>query len=152
MSLMINTFHMNKERKGLCIFTLSSFLFVYLQVCIKENTSSICQILLVFDTLLLCISLLYLFFTMILENQTCTSIQILIKDFLYLGIYLVTLVLLSLLDCSKTLALWQWVPYSTCGFLMLCFFLIQYVLSMLLMCYHTFQQLCDIVKPTSTLS
>lgn len=141
MNLMTNTKLMNKERKGLCIVTLSSFLFVYLQVCIKENTSSICQLLLVFDTLLLCISLLYLFLMMILENQTCTSIQIFIKDFLYLGICLATLLLLSLLDHSKTLTLWLWIPYPFCGFLILCFILIQYMLSLLLMCYHTFQQL-----------
>lgn len=140
---------MKNDMKGLLSCSIFSFLFVHLQVSIMEIPCSLYQISIVFSMICLIISILYLFISMTCSNQYCTCIQMLIKDFLYLGIYLALLLIFSFFDAGKTLELWLWVPYPLCATLLLCFFLSQFFISFLMKCYMTIIAFQDILNKTS---
>ena len=140
---------MKNDIKGLLSCRIFSFLFVHLQVSIAEIPCSLYQISVVFSVISWMISIVYLFISMICSNKYCTCMQMLIKDFLYLGIYLTLLLLFSLFDAGKTFALWLWIPYPLCAMLLLCFFLLQFSISILMKCYMTIISFQDILNQSS---
>ena len=143
---------MKNDIKGILSCSIFSFLFVHLQVSITEIPCSLYQIAIVFSVIAWIFSALYLLISMTFNNQHCTCIQMLIKDILYLGIYLTLLLLFSLFDAGKTFALWLWIPYPLCAILLLCFFLLQFSTTILMKCYMTILSFQDILNKSSASS